>query len=222
MHKFSIEERVYAVKRHFEKGESYATIAKSMRIGKSTIGNWCANYESMGASVFCHTQNNHYTLEFKEKVVKDYLNGGGSQQEICKKYKISSSGMLSNWISLYNGHELKTSPGGEYKIMTTGRKTTLEERIRIVEHCIRNNLNYNESAQEFKVSYQQVYQWVQKYNHNGVNGLVDRRGRSKPVTEMTGIEKLKAENRLLKAELEQKELENIFLKKLEEIERRRY
>jgi hypothetical protein len=37
---------------------------------------------------------------------------------------------------------------------------------------------------------------------------------------MTDIEKLKAENRMLKAELERKELENMFLKKLDEIERR--
>ena len=38
---------------------------------------------------------------------------------------------------------------------------------------------------------------------------------------MTEIEKLKAENRILKAQLERKELENIFLKKVDEIERRR-
>jgi hypothetical protein len=38
---------------------------------------------------------------------------------------------------------------------------------------------------------------------------------------MTEVEKLRAENKLLKAQLERKELENIFLKKVEEIERRR-
>jgi hypothetical protein len=38
---------------------------------------------------------------------------------------------------------------------------------------------------------------------------------------MTEIERLQAENRILKARLERKELENIFLKKVEEIERRR-
>ena len=38
---------------------------------------------------------------------------------------------------------------------------------------------------------------------------------------MTEIERLQAENRLLKAQLERKELENIFLKKVDEIERRR-
>jgi hypothetical protein len=38
---------------------------------------------------------------------------------------------------------------------------------------------------------------------------------------MTDMEKLRAENRMLRAQLERKELENIFLKKVDEIERRR-
>ena len=37
---------------------------------------------------------------------------------------------------------------------------------------------------------------------------------------MSEIEKLKAENRILKAQLENKKLENLFLKKVKEIERR--
>ena len=40
-----------------------------------------------------------------------------------------------------------------------------------------------------------------------------------PEEEMTEIERLQAENRLLKAQLERKELENLFLKKVDEIER---
>ena len=106
--------------------------------------------------------------------------------------------------------------------MTKGRKTTLQERIDIVTDHIGSGLSYAETAEKYDVSYQQVYQWIQKYKANGVDGLVDRRGRTKPVEEMTDIEKLRAENKILKAQLERKELENIFLKKVEEIERRRF
>ena len=81
-------------------------------------------------------------------------------------------------------------------------------------------MNYEKTAELFEVSYQQVYQWVHKYQEKGVKGLEDRRGKAKPVNEMTEVEKLRAENKLLKARLERKELENLFLKKLEEIERR--
>ena len=102
-----------------------------------------------------------------------------------------------------------------------GRKTTLQERIDIVTDHIESGMSYAGTAEKYDVSYQQVYQWIQKYKENGVNGLVDRRGHAKPVEEMTEIERLQAENRLLKAQLERKELENIFLKKVDEIERRR-
>ena len=105
--------------------------------------------------------------------------------------------------------------------MTKGRKTTQEERIRIVEECLKNGANYEATAKKHGVSYNQVYQWVRKYNERGVDGLIDRRGRTKPESEMNDIERLKAENRLLRAQLERKELENKFLKKLDEIERRR-
>ena len=102
-----------------------------------------------------------------------------------------------------------------------GRKTTLQERIDIVTDHIESGMSYAETAEKYDVSYQQVYQWIQKYKANGIDGLVDRRGHSKPVEEMTDMEKLRAENRMLKAQLERKELENIFLKKVDEIERRR-
>jgi transposase len=35
-----------------------------------------------------------------------------------------------------------------------GRKTTLEERIKIVEYCIQNQYNYAEAAKKYDVSYQ--------------------------------------------------------------------
>lgn len=56
----------------------------------------------------------------------------------------------------------------------------------------------------------------------GVDGLKDGRGRTRTEEEMSELEKLKAENRLLKAELENRKLENLFLKKVKEIERRRF
>ena len=105
--------------------------------------------------------------------------------------------------------------------MTKGRKTTFEERIEIVSDCLKAGQNYEEAAEKYQVSYQQVYQWVHKYKEHGIDGLIDRRGRTKPVSEMSELEKIKAENKILRAQLERKELENIFLKKVDEIERRR-
>ena len=100
------------------------------------------------------------------------------------------------------------------------RKTTLEERIAAVEYCLSNENNYALTAKEFNCSYGQVYSWVKKYNSAGVAGLYDRRGRSKDAEELTEIEKIKAENRLLKAQAKQQQMEIDFLKKLDAVERR--
>ena len=148
-----------------------------------------------------------HKLSVEERVVKHYL-GGKSQRGTCKTFQLKLSIQLRMWIREYNGHELKSSPGGK-RIMAKGRKTTFEERIRIVTECIKHEMNYAQTAEHFKVSYQQVYQWVHKYQASGVNGLMGRRGRTKPVEELSDIERLKA-------------LENKFLKKVDEIEMRRF
>ena len=65
-----------------------------------------------------------------------------------------------------------------------------------------------------------VYAWVRKYKDKGIEGLYDRRGKNKAISQLSDIEKLKAENRLLKAQTQQQQMEIDFLKKLDEIERR--
>ena len=85
---------------------------------------------------------------------------------------------------------------------------------------IANANNYALAAKEFNCSYGQVYSWVKKYQAQGVEGLYDRRGRNKPVDELTELEKLQAENRLLKAQAKQHQMEIDFLKKLDAVERR--
>ena len=106
--------------------------------------------------------------------------------------------------------------------MTNGRKTTLEERVAVVSDCIANNHNYGDAAEKYQISYNQVYTWVKKYEKDGIEGLKDLRGRTKPEEEMSEFEKLRYENRLLKAKNLNQQMEIDFLKKLKEIERRRF
>lgn len=106
--------------------------------------------------------------------------------------------------------------------MTKGRNTTLEERLEIVKYCLEHNRNYIETAEKYQVSYQQVRNWVIKYDKSGVDALIDRRGKRKSEDEFTEIDRLKAQNRLLEAKNRWLEMENEVLKKLAEIERGRY
>lgn len=100
------------------------------------------------------------------------------------------------------------------------RETSLEERIAIVEYCTAHSYNYALTAKEYNCSYGQVYSWVKKYQAKGVEGLYDRRGHKKPEEKLNDLEKLQAENRVLKAKTKQQQMEIDFLKKLDAIERR--
>ena len=104
--------------------------------------------------------------------------------------------------------------------MTKGRNTTYEERVEIVSYCIEHGNDYVATIEKYGVSYQQIYSWVRKYKEKGAEGLVDKRGKRKLESEMTELEKLRAENRMLEARNKRLELECAVLKKLEEIEGR--
>ena len=105
--------------------------------------------------------------------------------------------------------------------MAKGRKTTVEERIEIVKACVVNGKNYQETAVQYDVSYQQVYQWVRKFEQDGERALEDRRGRTKLIEELTPEDELRLKIQQIERENERLRAENLFLKKLEEIERRR-
>lgn len=222
MSKNSIEEIIKSVERYKRGETSQKAEAKRQGVSHQTFQDWIRIYETFGADGFLDTKNRKYSSELKESAVKDYLNGEGSHAAICKKYGISSRSVLQKWIKLYNGHrELRPSRGrGSDIYMTKGRNTTYEERVEIVSYCIEHGNDYTAAIEKYGISYQQIYSWVRKYNQKGTEGLVDKRGKRKPESEMTEVEKLRAENRMLEARNKRLETENTVLKKLEEIERR--
>lgn len=160
-----------------------------------------------------------YGAELKLRAVQDYLSEKGSQREICRKYEIPVHSMLQRWISCYNGHkDFRERSGARGEIyMTKGRKTAQEERAQIVAFCIEHGKDYALTVETYQVSYQQIYSWVRKYEAAGVDGLVDRRGKTKPKDELTEAERLHQENRMLQAKLKDKEMEIALLKKLREL-----
>lgn len=222
--KFSTDDKLKYVLRCIEGKDSINHTATLIGIDTAALRQWIRNYQSLGIdglSTSC--KNSQHSTELKEMAVKDYLAGVGSQSDICKKYGIKSTTQLQNWILKYNSHEeLRASGTGGMPIMTNGRKTTFRERVEIVKYCIEHQNNYAETAQKYEVSYQQVYTWTSKYETDGVEALQDRRGKRKNENQMSELEKLKAQNKLLEAENRKKQMEIDFLKKLDEIERRRY
>lgn len=222
MSKISAEDKIYYCKQYLEGKLSQGQIAKILQVNKISVQRWLMKYESMGTDAFVKSGYKRYSKELKEQAVNDYLAGKDSLMGLCKKYAIHSSTQLSKWILLYNGHkELKASGTGGHSLMTKGRKTTFEERIEIVQYCIAHEHNYAETAEKYQVSYQQARNYTVKYEAGGINALQDHRGKRKPEDSLTEIEKLRAELKMEKAKRQKAEMEISFLKKLEEIERRR-
>lgn len=220
--KVSVEDKIYAVNLYLDGKESQHQIASMFDVSTASVQQWIRNYESMGADTFTLKGNKRYSKELKQQAVSDYLAGRGSQDDICKKYGIRSKAKLQLWIKKYNGHEeLKSSGTGGSIIMTKGRKTTFEERVEIVQYCIAHDHNYAETAEKYQVSYQQARSYTVKYGSGGVESLRDNRGKRKNPDEMTELEKLRAEVKILRAQKLRAEMEASFLKKLEEIERGR-
>ena len=222
MSRISIEVIIAAVKRCVSGESSHTEEMKLLGVPKQTLQDWIRKYETFGIEGFLPSGNEKYSKGTKERAVNAYLNGEGSQSYICRKFKIKDRKTLRTWIKVYNSHrELRPSRGRRSDIyMTKGRNTTYEERVEIVCYCIEHGNDYVATIEKYGVSYQQIYSWVRKYNEKGAEGLVDKRGKRKLESEMTELEKLRAENRMLEARNKRLELECAVLKKLEEIEGR--
>jgi transposase-like protein len=221
--KVPVEKKIKAVEDYLNGIKGTSQILFELQINDHSFSEWVRKYKLFGREGFINNSNNrHYSESLKLQAVKDYLDGVGSQSQICSEYKLSHHSLLQLWIKKYNSHEIFKSHNiqGD-RAMTKGRKTTYKERTEIVEFCIANNDNYQLTADKFQVSYQQVYTWVQKYKTQGYEALSDGRGRRKNSEELSESEKYTAQLNLLKAENKRLEMENHFLKKLDEVERRR-
>lgn len=217
-------EKITVIEKYLRGEDSLNHLATMHGVHIESVRRWLQIYQSLGPTALHNTsKNTSYSVELKNAAVQDYLAGTGSYMDICKRYGIKSVTQLKNWVMKYNGHErLKASGTGGIPIMTQGRTTTYDERVEIVKYCLEHGANYAETAQKFQVSYQQVYSWMNKYLNKGVSALFDRRGKRRAEDEMSEIEKLKAQNKLLEAEIRRKQMEIDLLKKLDELERRRF
>lgn len=220
----SDQQKIKAVTSYLDGKASMLSLCNKLKVHKSSFQKWVIRYKSEGKVGLVHSsKNTPYAAETKLNIVREYLDGLGSLNDLCIKYHISSNTVLSNWIKKYNGHEnIKSSRAGGKSIMTKGRKTSYNERIEIIKYCIENNNDYNKTVEKYEVSYPQIYSWMKKYKQFGIEGLVDRRGKAKPEELMTEDEKSKAKYKLLEAQNRRLQMENALLKKIQEIERRRY
>lgn len=221
-HKYSKETKLLAVHQYQSGIKSKLEIASDLGCHSKAIAQWIRNYESMGEKAFDDKpRNKTYTKELKVEVIKAYLEGEGSYEDLAKKYQIPSAPIIINWVSKYNRHnEIKAYDPKGYVYMAETRKVSYEEKIEIIKWTMEHDNAYKLAAEKFETSYAQVYNWVKKYKTDGEEGLRDDRGKRKPIENLTEIEKLKHEVELLRRKNERLEMEAEVIKKFQEIERR--
>ena len=189
--------------------------------GTEAFRTWVDIYRNEGPTGLLEQNSfKSYSLELKMSAVNDYLDGNGSLQTVAARYGLRSKSQLLRWIESYNTHgEIRdrTSGGGSY--MRKTRQTTPEERFEIVQDCLANGKNYAAMALKYNCSYQQVRNWVLRYEKMGLSGLEDRRGKR------TGTQPARTQEEELRdkiAELERRnrdlQMENDLLKKVRELE----
>lgn len=220
---YSFQDKIKIVEALNNGSHSISELKFIYKVNDQAIYDWVYRYEKYGVEGLKKSSTcKKYSKELKLAAVQDYLSGDYSQNEVVRKYEISCRRVLQKWINKYNSHrELKDTSKGRTNTMTKRRNTTLNERKEIVLSCLENGKDYPKAAETYQVSYQQVYQWVKKYEDGGEEALTDKRGRKKEETELTPEQKMKLEMKRLASENERLRAENLFLKKLKEIERRR-
>ena len=219
--RFSPYEKEQACLDYINGNHSRSEICNCLHISTRTIQDWAAIYKKHGIlGLTKKTKNRSYSKEFKMELVRKYISGEASSVDLAHQYDISS-GLLRNWIRMYNANiELKDyNPKQEVYMAKARRKTTIDERKEIVNYCIEHNRNYKETAALYNVSYSQVYSWMKKYDSDGEEGLIDKRGRHKLDDEIDELERLRRENVRLKRQLEEKDMAVELLKKVKEFER---
>ena len=130
-------------------------------VTKTAFQHWVRSYKIFGPKGLYRETNRKYPDAKKNAAIAEYLEGNTSQEEICRKYNISSVALLYKWIRAHQGREKVNED------LSTGRKTTYEERLEAVRWCLANDNDYVQSARQFNVSYNQIYYWVQRYLEKG-------------------------------------------------------
>ncbi|WP_434122285.1 helix-turn-helix domain-containing protein [Salinicoccus roseus] len=217
----SFEEKIAIVEYYMAHGD-LKTTAEQFDINESTISEWVLLYQEKGLeSLKVRSRHHTYSSDFKEMVVQEYLMQGIGHRTLARKYNIPSHATVRKWIIAYTGgKKLKSTFGGAYP-MTKNRQTTYEERLEIAQYHEVHDVSIRELSELFNVSYSQAYQYVKKYQAAGPYGLEDRRGRRKSDSALTEVDQLKRALETERRKRKKVEVENAFLKKLEELERRR-
>src|SRR5699024_4439115 len=107
---------------------------------------------------------NHYSKQLKLSLVKEHLEKGTPAMELARKYNIPAHEAVRRWIIIYTkGGGLKTYSRKPKVYAMKSRNVRHDEIVKVVEDCLSKELAYKEAGEDYRISYNNVYSWVQKY-----------------------------------------------------------
>ena len=222
--KYSKELKLEIIKR-FKEGEKAYDLSEEYHLkkrGSSLILRWVNQYDILGEKVFDNEMhNNSYSKEFKMEVISFYLENDTTYEEVANIFGLTSIEIVRKWVLKYNQGEVIAdyNPKGDvYKMKS--RKTTLQERLDIVNYVLNHDYDYKGAADLYLVPYSSIYQWVRKYLDKGDSGLNDHRGRplKNPIKKELSLEEVQSiQIEKLEKDLDRQRKINQILKKNIEI-----
>lgn len=155
-----------------------------------------------------------HDLEFKLKVVLEYLDGKGGYRHLAKKHGLSGCAVAQRWVAAYRAKGIEGLRKKEKNAVYP-----LEFKLKVVNSYLESGLSQVETALKFGLgSPSCVQNWTKAYLEKGIEGLSGRKGepamtkKAKENSSQASIEEKRVK------ELERKilllEIENEYLKEL--------
>ena len=190
--KLSPQQKVALVEK-IKAGEiSRQAAAQSVGVSNTTVRQWLRIYESEGADGLApREKSRHLTAEEKQAAVAEYLAGGVSLFDVCKKYGIRSPQNLQKLVEKAQaGGELRGYHGASRH--RGGAYTTAADREKIVRECLADGCDYGAAALKYNVDYKALVHWVGQYRagaalhdaRHSSEGTSRARGRARTVPPM--------------------------------------
>lgn len=103
--------------------------------------------------------NKKHELDFKLKLINEYKEEKLGYRLISRKYNLDPS-LLKTWIYQFDTFGIDGFISG-----MTRKKYSIDEKLRVIQYRITNQLSYKETARIFEIIIPSIIaQWQMKYN----------------------------------------------------------
>src|SRR4051794_4790173 len=104
-----------------------------------------------------------FSGEFREKVILEYLDGGGGSQELAKKYGIGSHQTILDWVNRYEKYGDKANEVRSPKSVYDGNF-----KMEVLKWMWSNRASLRETSLHFDISTPStILSWERKYREKG-------------------------------------------------------